>query len=81
MIKNKIEIFQINQCSLCQQKHVIKLDIYRDIIPNDKNKDIRIPEFKKVPIRLECPVKKAVFTADIYISEDKFSKIIKIKKT
>ena len=80
MIENSIEEFKIRSCPLCNKKHTLKLDIFRDILPNDINKDVRVPEFKKIKIGVICPVKKDAFEMDIMLQEDIYSKIKKIRR-
>ncbi|OHD13127.1 MAG: hypothetical protein A2086_10180 [Spirochaetes bacterium GWD1_27_9] len=80
MIKNNIEEFNINECPLCKKKHILKVDVYRDILPNNLNKDVRVPEFKRIPVTVFCPKTKLRFNMEIYIQEDKFSTLIKIKR-
>lgn len=79
MIKNSIEEFKINKCKICGKKHNLRIDVYRNIIPVDMNK-VRVPEFKKINIKVICPVKKEEFNMEIMIQEDEFSKIIKLKR-
>lgn len=80
MIKNGIEEFQINNCPLCGKNHNLRIDVYRDMQPNDMDQDIRVPEFKKVELRLICPQTEDIFTRELLIQEDVYSKIIKLRR-
>ena len=80
MLKNKVESFQIHHCPLCDGDHPLDLDVYREILPNDPDKDVRVPEFKKIHLELICPVKKDTFSTHILIQEDCYSKVIKLRR-
>ncbi len=80
MIQNKIEEFKINRCPSCGNKHNLPIDVFRNILPNNINKDIRVPIFKKINIKVTCPISKTDFYMDIMIQEDEFSKIVKLRR-
>lgn len=80
MIESGIEDFRINKCPVCGLPHIVKIDVFRDILPNDINKDIRVPEFKKIKLNIICPTEDIVFNTEIHIQEDVYSKIIKLCK-
>lgn len=80
MIENKIETFSIKSCPQCGSGHFVDIDVYRDILPNDMNKDVRVPEFHKVAVNLRCPDEDSTFTIDLFIQEDVYSKIVKLRR-
>lgn len=80
MIANKIEDFTIKKCPVCGNSHHLKVDVFRDELPNDFDKDIRVPEMRKINVRVICPAVKDIFTMDLFFQEDKFSKIIKLRR-
>lgn len=80
MIESTIEDFRINNCPICDKSHIVKINVYRDMQPNDINKDIRVPEFKKFSLNIICPIKNIPFNSEIHIQEDKYSLIQKLCK-
>lgn len=80
MIKNRVEDFTVSSCPVCKNAHIVKIDVYRNVLPNDLNKDIRVPIIKHVNVNVLCPVQNRPFTAEILIQEDVFSKIVQLKK-
>lgn len=80
MIENSIEEFQINNCPLCGKNHNLRIDVYRDMLPNDIDQDIRVPEFKQISLRLICPVKDEIFGRELLIQEDIYSRLIKLRR-
>ncbi|HBD96229.1 MAG: hypothetical protein A2015_01985 [Spirochaetes bacterium GWF1_31_7] len=80
MIESGIEDFRINKCPVCGLPHTVKIDVHRNMIANDMNKDIRVPEFKKINLDIICPTEEINFNTEMYIQEDFYSKIIKLCK-
>lgn len=80
MIENRIEEFQINNCPLCGKNHNLRIDVYRDILPNDIDQDVRVPEFKQLSLRLICPHKDEIFSRELLIQEDVYSLIKKLRR-
>ncbi|HOF01361.1 MAG TPA: hypothetical protein PK385_03770 [Spirochaetota bacterium] len=80
MIQSGLEDFKINKCPICGRKHLLTVDVYRDYIPNDINKDVRVPEFRKVKINVVCPRNNEKFGMEIMLQEDVYSKITKIRR-
>lgn len=80
MIENKIEEFHLNNCPECGGGHIVKIDVYRDILPNDINKDIRVPEMKQVDVHVICPQTTKSFGTNIMYQEDVYSKVIKLRR-
>lgn len=78
MIENRIEKFHLNNCPECGGAHVVKIDVYRDILPNDINKDIRVPLMKQVDVHVICPKTEKSFQTNIMYQEDVYSKVVKL---
>ena len=80
MQKNNIEEFNIQSCPLCSKKHLLKVEVVRNILENDINKDVRVPIFKKILVPVICPDTNRVFDMDLYLQEDVYSLVKKIRK-
>ena len=80
MKKNSIEEFNIQSCPLCNKKHLLKVEVERDILENDINKDVRVPVFKKIMVPVICPDTNQSFDMDLYLQEDVYSLVKKIRK-
>lgn len=80
MVESGIEEFRISKCPICGKPHVVKIDVRREIISNDMNKDIRVPEFKKINLDIICPIEDITFNTELIIQEDIYSKIVKLCK-
>ena len=78
MIENGIEKFHLNNCPECGGAHVVKIDVYRDILPNDINKGIRVPLMKQVDVHVICPKTEKSFQTNIMYQEDVYSKVVKL---
>ncbi len=70
----------IVECTLCGCEHNLKVSVIRDHLPNDIDTDIRVPYFKEITVPVICPEKNEVFETDIFLQEDKYSIIKKIRK-
>lgn len=80
MLKSSFEEFNIQSCPLCAKKHLLKVEVFRDILQNDINKDVRVPVFKKVFVPVTCPSTNKNFNMDLYLQEDVYSLVKKIKR-
>ncbi len=80
MLENKIEDFTVNNCPICGGSHIVKIDVYRDILPNDINKDIRVPEMKQLELNIICPENNEAFPMNLMFQEDVYSKVVKLRK-
>jgi len=80
MLKASLEEFNIQSCPLCNKKHLLKVEVFRDILKNDLNKDIRVPVFKKIYAPVICPNTNKKFNMDLYLQEDVYSIVKKIKR-
>jgi hypothetical protein len=58
----------------------VKIDVYRDILPNDINKDIRVPLMKQVDVHVICPKTEKSFQTNIMYQEDVYSKVVKLRR-
>lgn len=80
MQKSAVEEFNIQSCPICGKKHLLRVEIVRNILENDLNKDIRVPVFKKVKVPVLCPETEKQFDMDLYLQEDVYSLVKKIRK-
>lgn len=80
MLKSAIETYNINNCPVCGKKHTLDIEVFRDLIPNNPDKDIRVPIFREVPLRILCPVEGIRFQLDMMMQEDIYCKIIKLRR-
>ncbi|MCG8568793.1 MAG: hypothetical protein MJB14_01515 [Spirochaetes bacterium] len=80
MIQSKIEDFHIKDCPHCGKNHHLKVSVFREILPNNMDNDIRVPEYKKINLDIICPQTKQQFNREILIQEDRYSRIIKLKR-
>lgn len=81
MIESSIEEFNIQSCPVCTRKHILKVEVIRDILENDINRDVRVPVFKKIAVPVICPNTNKKFDMDLYLQEDVYSLVKKIRKT
>ena len=70
----------IVDCHLCGKEHNLRISVIRDNISNDIDNDVRVPYFKEVTLPLICPEKNELFETNIFLQEDKYSIIKKIRK-
>ena len=78
MIESAIESFKIGKCPVCGGSHNLNIRVYRDILENDINKDVRVPIMKNVMVDIKCPTTDSLFDMDLMIQEDVYSKIVKL---
>ncbi|MBP5448687.1 MAG: hypothetical protein J6Y01_01070 [Spirochaetales bacterium] len=78
MIESAIESFKIGKCPVCGESHILNIRVYRDILENDINKDVRVPIMKNVMVDIKCPTTDSLFDMDLMIQEDVYSKIVKL---
>ena len=78
MIESAIESFKIGKCPVCGESHILNIRVYRDILENDINKDVRVPIMKNVMVDIKCPETDSLFDMDLMIQEDVYSKIVKL---
>jgi hypothetical protein len=79
MLEEKQEEFHIGACPRCNEKHLLKIIVSRELKQIDSTK-IRVPEFRKISVELICPTTEKVFKNELYIQEDKFAVIKKISR-
>ena len=78
MIKSAIESFKKVTCPVCGASHILHIRVYRDILENDINKDVRVPIMKNVMTDIKCPATDSLFDMDLMIQEDVYSMIVKL---
>jgi hypothetical protein len=70
----------IVDCTICGKEHNLKVAVVREELPNDIDNDVRVPYFKSINVPVICPEKNEMFETDIFLQEDKYSIIKKLKK-